>query len=290
MGKIIAFSGRMRSGKTELSNICEKEGFNKLYFALPLKQLCANLLEISIDELNKMKANKESLGITIDDDFCEIISEETDIPLDIVHKYCDGVVLKDVRHMLQFIGTDLIRNCNTNWHVNKIREMVNPKMNYVFDDVRFPNEKALIEELGGDCWFIIRPTIDNVSNHESETSLTWEDFGNNIIINDEGLNLFKFRWEMFLSKYEDSKKLRNKYLSSKYVLRLRDLLQKEQFNMFELLELSMWLFNREKREFDCGAIKNVTQDEEMAVDIEYKDGTHEYIVNPLSIEDLKMCI
>ena len=287
---IIGIAGRCRSGKTELAKVCESNGYRRLYFALPLKQLCANLLEISIDELNKMKDDKEPLGITMDDDFCEIISEETDIPLDIVHKYCNGVVLKDVRHMLQFIGTDLIRNCNTNWHVNKIREMINPKMNYVFDDVRFPNEKKLIEELGGDCWFIIRPTIDNVSNHESETSLTWEDFGNNIIINDEGLNLFKFRWETFLSKYEDSKKLRNKYLSSKYVLRLRDLLQKEQFNMFELLELSMWLFNREKREFDCSTIKNVTQDKEMAVDIEYKDGTHEYIVNPLSIEDLKMCL
>lgn len=287
---IIGIAGRCRSGKTELAKVCESNGYRRLYFALPLKQLCANLLEISIDELNKMKDDKEPLGITIDDNFCEIISEETDITSDIVHKYCDGVVLKDVRHMLQFIGTDLIRNCNTNWHVNKIREMINPKMNYVFDDVRFPNEKKLIEELGGDCWFIIRPTIDNVSNHESETSLTWEDFGNNIIINDEGLNLFKFRWEAFLSKYEDSKKLRNKYLSSKYVLRLRDLLQKEQFNMFELLELSMWLFNREKREFDCSTIKNVTQGKEMAVDIEYKDGTHEYIANPLSIEDLKMCL
>lgn len=287
---IIGIAGRCRSGKTELAKVCESNGYRRLYFALPLKQLCANLLRVSIDELNKMKADKKPLGISIDDNFCEIISKETDIPLDIVHKYCDGVVLKDVRHMLQFIGTDLIRNCNTNWHVNKIREMINPKMDYVFDDVRFPNEKELIEELGGDCWFIIRPTIDNVSNHESETSLSWEDFGNNIIINDEGLNLFKFRWEMFLSKYEDSKKIRNKYLSSKYVLRLRDLLPKKQFNMFELLELSMWLFNREKREFDCSTIKNVTQDEKMAVDIEYKDGMHEYIVNPLSIEDLKMCL
>ena len=34
MGKIIAFSGRMRSGKTELSNICEKEGFSPVYYTL----------------------------------------------------------------------------------------------------------------------------------------------------------------------------------------------------------------------------------------------------------------
>ena len=52
---IIGFAGRMRSGKTELAKICEDAGFEKLYFALPLKQLCADLMDISIDELNKWK-------------------------------------------------------------------------------------------------------------------------------------------------------------------------------------------------------------------------------------------
>ena len=289
MGKIIAFSGRMRSGKTELSKICEKAGYHKLYFALPLKQLCADLLDISIDELNRLKVEKEELGVAIGDDFCEIISDETDIPLDIVHKYCDGVVIKDVRHMLQFIGTNLIRSCNTNWHVNRIREMINPEENYVFDDVRFPNEKALIEELGGDCWFIVRPTIENISNHESENSLTWKDFGNKVIVNDVSLELFKFRWETFFENYDESIKKREDAFNSKEIANLRDALD-EPLNVLDVLELPLCLFNYEDRQFKGEDIKNVSQSKDLTIDIEYKDGGHELVKNPLNIEDLKMLL
>lgn len=287
MGKIIAFSGRMRSGKTELSSICEKAGYHKLYFALPLKQLCADLLDISIDELNRLKVEKEVLGVAIDDDFCKIISDETDIPLDVVHKYCDGVVIKDVRHMLQFIGTNLIRSCNTNWHVNRIREMINPEENYVIDDVRFPNEKALIEELGGDCWFIVRPTIENISNHESENSLTWKDFGNKIIVNDVSLELFKFRWETFFENYDESVKKREEAFKSEEIGKLRDALD-EPLNVLDVLELPLCLFNYEDRQFKGEDIKNVSQSKDLTVVIEYKDGGLELVKNALNIEDLKM--
>ena len=195
MGKIISFSGRLRSGKTELATICEKYGYEKLYFALPLKQLCADILDISIDGLNKAKNEGTDIGLKIDDCICTILSEETGIPLENVKDICYGKVLNNVREMLQFIGTDLIRKYNTNWHVNKMREMINPNKNYLIDDVRFPNELDLIRELGGDCWFIIRPKIDNVSNHESETALSWKDFGNKVIVNDSSLELFKFKWD-----------------------------------------------------------------------------------------------
>ena len=69
---------------------------------------------------------------------------------------------------------------------------------YVIDDVRFPNEKALIEELNGDCWRVIRPRIDNVTNHESEVALNWTDFGNNIIINDGSLDDLKEKLSTFI--------------------------------------------------------------------------------------------
>lgn len=286
---IIGFAGRMRSGKTELAKVCEKHGFEKLYFALPLKQLCADLLEISIDELNRLKAEKEAIGITFDDDFCRIISDETDIPLETVHKYCDGVVIKDVRHMLQFIGTDLIRNCNTNWHVNRIREMINPSKNYVFDDVRFPNELNLIRELGGDCWFVIRPRIDNISNHESETALTWRDFDNKLIINDSNLERFLFKWETFLKDYDRSLKTREEYLKEKDIIKLYGDVS-EPLSVFELLEISTDLFKYKPRNFDCKNIEKISNIEGFKVDVEYKDGSHEIVSNPVNLEDLKVCI
>ena len=286
---ILGFSGRMRSGKTELANICEKYGYEKLYFALPLKQLCSDLLDISIDELNKLKADKTEIGIVIGNDLCKLISEKTEIPLDIVNKTCDGVVIKDVRHMLQFIGTDLIRKYNTNWHVNRIREMISPSKNYVIDDVRFPNELDLIKELGGDCWFVIRPRIDNVSNHESEISLTWKDFGNRLIINDSSLELFTFRWETFFNNYEESLATRNKCIGDKSVINLYGELS-EPLCVLELLEISPYLFSYEEREFDCSLISDIKQFDDNSIDIEYKDDTHELVKNPITIEDLKLCV
>ena len=110
---VIGLCGRMRSGKTELAKVCEKYGYERLYFALPLKRLCADLLDTSIEELNKAKAERYEIGVTIGKDMCEIISEETEIPLEVVTNICEGVVIKDIRHMLQFIGTDLIRKYNT---------------------------------------------------------------------------------------------------------------------------------------------------------------------------------
>ena len=54
-------------------------------------------------------------------------------------------------------------------------------------------EKKLIEDLGGDCWFVTRTTLENVSNHESETSITWKDCFNKVIINLIDYNIILIR-------------------------------------------------------------------------------------------------
>lgn len=287
MGKIIGFSGRIGSGKSELAKLCQDAGYEKLYFALPLKKLVADLIHVGLNEINGLKnVEKEYRFNKLDYLF---LSKETRIPFDTVEKEMSQVEFRTVRQLLQFIGTDLIRKYNTNWHVNQIRSMIDRNKNYVIDDIRFRNELDLVREFGGDCWFIIRPKIDNVSNHESETSLTWRDFGNKIIINDSSLELFKFRWETFLSHYDESMSNRNKYIGSECLAKLYDVTA-EPLSVFELLELSIHLFQYKEREFDCENIKKATQNADGSVDIEYKDGTHEIVMNAISIEDLKICL
>ena len=284
---IIAFGGRIGSGKSELAKICQKAGFEKLYFALPLKQLVADLIHVKIEEINGLK------NVEKDYDFNKIdylfISKKTHIPFETVEKEMSPVSFKTVRQLLQFIGTDLIRKYNTNWHVNQIRSMIDKSKNYVIDDVRFKNELNLIRELGGDAWFIIRPKIDNVSNHESETSLTWNDFGNKIIINDSSLELFVFRWETFFNNYDKSMAAREKALKSDCIINLYGKIS-EPLSVLELLEASIHLFKYKRRDFDCLQMKSITQAENYKVDIEYNDGTHELVSNPINIEDLKICI
>ena len=287
MGKIIAFGGRIGSGKSVLASICQKYGFEKIYFALPLKKLVADLIRVKIEEINELKNVEKNYKFTKMDYM--FIANQTYIPYDIVYKTMSKIEFKTVRQLLQFIGTDLIRKYNVNWHVNKIRKMIDKDKNYVIDDVRFQNELNLVKELNGDCWFIIRPKIDNVSNHESETSLTWRDFGNKIIINDASLNMFKFRWETFFEHYEKSMEKRNKYAKSECLIKLYGEIT-EPLSILDLLELSIHMFKYKERQFNCQNIQNITQTDNSTVDIEYKDGTHEVIKNPISIEDLKMCL
>ena len=285
---IIGIAGRARSGKTELAKICERFGYERIYFALPLKQLCADLLDISLDELNRAKAEKYDIGVTIGKDMCEILADETGIPIDIVTKTCNGVVIKDVRHMLQFIGTDLIRKYDMDWHVNKIRQMIDKEKNYVIDDVRFPNEKALIEELGGDCWFITRTTLDNISNHESETSITWNDCWNKIIVNDSTLSILQFKWETFMDNYIQSCAIRDK----EFDRILEDGTENTitPLSVYDVMLLSKHFFTYVHKDIDKDKVDKISMNEDKTAYITYKDGSMEVIDNALQIEDLKILL
>jgi len=283
---IIGFAGRCRSGKTVLSEVCEKYGYQRLSFALPLKQLCADILDISIDELNRAKNENIPIEITIGKDVCEILSEETNIPIETTTEICDGKYLHTVRDMLQFIGTDYIRKYNSDWHVNRIREMIKDNVNYVIDDVRFPNEKRMIEELGGDCWFVTRTTLDNVSNHESETSITWKDCMNKVIVNNSTLNELLFKWEIFMDNYARSCAIRDEEFNKILENGLNEDIAS--LSVLSVLMLSPSLFDYCPKDIDENSVDSITMNEDKSVFIKYIDGSVEMIDHPLIIEDLKI--
>lgn len=283
---VIGFAGRMRSGKTELAKICQKNGYEKLYFALPLKQLCADILDISIDELNRAKNENIPIEITIGKDVCEILSEETNIPIGTTTEICDGKYLHTVRDMLQFIGTDYIRKYNSDWHVNKIKEMIKNDVNYVIDDVRFPNEKRMIEELGGDCWFVTRTTLDNVSNHESETSITWKDCMNKVIVNNSTLNELLFKWEIFMDNYTRSCAIRDEEFNKILENGLNEDIAS--LSVLSVLMLSPSLFDYCPKDIEKNSVDSITMNEDKSVFIKYIDGSVEMVDHPLIIEDLKI--
>jgi len=283
---IIGFAGRCRSGKTVLSEVCEKYGYQRLSFALPLKQLCADILDISIDELNRAKNENIPIEITIGKDICEILSEETNIPIETTTEICDGKYLHTVRDMLQFIGTDYIRKYNSDWHVNKIKEMIKNDVNYVIDDVRFPNEKRMIEELGGDCWFVTRTTLDNVSNHESETSITWKDCMNKVIVNNSTLNELLFKWEIFMDNYTRSCAIRDEEFNKILENGLNEDIAS--LSVLSVLMLSPSLFDYCPKDIEKNSVDSITMNEDKSVFIKYIDGSIEMVDHPLIIEDLKI--
>ena len=283
---ILGFAGRCRSGKTELAKVCEGHGYKIMSFAIPLKQLCADILSVDLDKLNNLKNEGTEIQFVLDDKVCKFLSDETDIPIEITMEICNGKMLYNVRHMLQFIGTDYIRKYNKDWHVNKLRKMIQKDDNIVFDDVRFKNEKKMIESLGGDCWFVIRPQIDVLSNHESETSIKWKDCFNKIIINDGTLECLKFKWENFLDNYSSAVSHRDEEFDR--ILEACPKNRIEKLSALDMLFIPNDFFTYNQKEIMKEKVATYKLTPENSLMITYKDGTIEMIYNMLVIEDLKM--
>lgn len=192
--KIIAFAGRQRSGKSQLANLLVAEDDAQIItIAKYLKQLCCDILGIeSIDKLNYLKNNKIQINATPTLRWADDISKLTSINyLNVAAELTKVDSVKDIRQMLQLVGTDIIRKYKPNWHVEQLKKEIEETKSQliVIDDVRFPNEYKTINRLGGTTFFIIRTSGMSdtmISNHESETSLKWYDFTDNrIILNTE---------------------------------------------------------------------------------------------------------
>lgn len=207
--RIVAFAGRKRSGKGMLAQGMKEYDPKTVIVTIAdnLKYLCCDLLNVSYADLNRMKDDGTTFSKKVDGRWISIINKETGIDSDVVCQEIGETVFTNVREILQVIGTDLIRKYVPEWHIDKTIETIKSygeDRTIVVDDVRFPNEKRKIEGLGGDVFFVIRPNCWDVSNHMSETALSYEDFApNRVIINEyskedmvEYFNLIYFNGEL----------------------------------------------------------------------------------------------
>lgn len=290
--RVVGIGGRMRSGKQEIAKIFEKYGYQRIYFALPLKQLCADILDISVDNLNELKNNKQEINLTLNQDIIQIISEETNIPYNIVEELGLDKTILNVREMLQFIGTDIIRNYNSNWHIERIRSIIeaNSDTKYVIDDLRFPNEKKMIEDLKGVCWYVVNPYNQQISNHECEVSLKWQDF-EHVFINDKSLDYLQFHWDNFVQKYSEGLILRKGVIkqileSNDAITYVSNELKKDDITILDSLLISPYEFNYSSQYLDRNDIESVEWKNGYVM-VHIKQKFIETINHPLMIEDLK---
>lgn len=292
MRNIIGLCGRCRGGKTELANICVELGYEKLSFAKHLKQLVADIIQCTIDEVNNLKT--ANFNYTCSKNDCEYISKECKIPYEFVEKLILDKVFHNTRDMLQYIGTNVIRKYNNNWHVDKTREILNekPNTNFVIDDVRFENEVHLIQELNGDCWFVVRPLLDNVSNHESENTLQWQNF-ENIIINDGKLEYLKFRWKTFVENDYNEQMKRKKELTefiNNSPNTIKNIIENnDNISTNDMLFVSKHLFTYNPMFFQNYDIQEVKHENNKNITVKIYDNVYQ-INNPLEIEDIKLYI
>ena len=199
--KIFTFSGRMRSGKDLLCHAMETAfGAKTFSLATHLKQLCCEIVDIElpmlspwdVTKLNLWKNNRGVLieeGIELCDESIDVISEYTGFRLEDVKQVCHGKFFRNVRELLQLVGTDIIRTIDSSWHIKKtlqdIRGLPENSIACV-DDIRFPNELEAFRKVESESFFIIRNNAENVSSHPSENSLSHTNFPDNMVIINNG--------------------------------------------------------------------------------------------------------
>ena len=154
-------------GKTTVANLLAEH--RRVSFAAPLKEAVSHILhELGLPGFHYAYTDKEAIipGISV-----------------------------SARHMMQTLGTEWGRACIHPyfWVMiarAKAERIMKDGRSVVIDDVRFPNEAAMIRELGGELWRIDRPGVTYNGDHSSESGL--EDIApDRVIVNDGSIYQLK---------------------------------------------------------------------------------------------------
>lgn len=231
---IVCMSGKAGSGKDTVADyLVEKYGFKRMAFADPLRDIVQlvfaldynsvwdrKLRELPLKHLPNYTTN-EVVKWYVDEGFKDFpnISDE-DLQ---VLKQSYGWIGKDieelhnddrywsVRKLLQFIGTEMFRNLinRDTWVMNFVQRL-EPGVNYVLTDVRFPNEMDWVKtKFGGKVVFteVVRPGCDGkgvgIENHESERYKLPADI---VFQNDGTLEELYKKIENFMNDIEGARK------------------------------------------------------------------------------------
>lgn len=194
MIKIIAFGGRKHSGKTTFSEVLRNklsddyDKIIKLSFATPVKKLCCSIFNIDDETLNEYKLKNFKTPFVFSEKERLLLEKETGLSIssDYVNKK-----LHNSREIMQFIATDIIRNIDKDWHVNKVKKIINEYKNtnenilFIIDDVRFKNELSFLRCEQAKLYYIVSNKNDVYNCHESERDISILDFSldNEVFIN-----------------------------------------------------------------------------------------------------------
>jgi hypothetical protein len=167
---VIGLTGIAGSGKSTVAKyLVEEHGYTLLSFAAPLKKMMRTLnpyiapspvagLEDGNDP-TRPNPNDEPLRLG---DLLSVMTEAE------IKTSSAG---KEYRRLLQTLGTDCVRAVDPEFWVHAAAaQMTDSKGKYVFDDVRFPNEAAMIRRVSPTgLWNVQRPSQEIVGgDHISE--------------------------------------------------------------------------------------------------------------------------
>lgn len=193
--ELIGIGGYKGVGKNTASAILRDEyGFKEISLALPLKKICAELTGLPYAHFEEQHIKDEpfSTPLTLSlPDLTEIVRlarlygtitpEQKDSILDVGFR----VDLLTPRHMLQFVGTDLIRkHVDSEFWCRAYEKEVKQHQKVVSPDVRFENERRTVRNLGGKMVLIKRPGTLKGDTHASENDYGFDMDYSYVFVND----------------------------------------------------------------------------------------------------------
>jgi hypothetical protein len=147
--KLIGLTGYAQSGKDTVANILvEKYGYRRVAFADKIREF--------LYDVNPLVA-------------CSPTGYLKDL-VDLVG-WDKAKQENQVRRLLQDLGVSARKVFNEDFWIQAALSDMHPSERIVVTDVRFTNEANYIERFEGQLWRVVRPGVEAVNSHISETEL-----------------------------------------------------------------------------------------------------------------------
>jgi len=205
---IIGIGGEKGSGKSTVAKYLESNGYFHTYFAKRLKNACREAFAFTDEEMEDqikkealfdrpLKLTRDHVNIILSSVTPHYPGKITQRNIDKMYSVADSrVEFSSIRKTLQFIGTELLRDCiSPDFHLMCVKkELVEAEKaghnRFVLSDARFPNEREATKAWGGyTCLVVDTSPKVRVSpaaqkdGHASENSLGNSDDYDFVIIN-----------------------------------------------------------------------------------------------------------
>lgn len=211
---LISLSAAKRSGKDTIADVLVRtHKYTKVSLAGALRELSSKVFEIPLAEFtdDNTKEKLFSHPIILDEEYIglmlSVIENDWQTP---VSKEAKSNLLTKVgtqmihpRHLLQIIGTEVIRDCisDTFW-IDALDKKIEGLADIVICDVRYENERNWAKSKGALMCFVNRPNNPAKSDgHKSENDLGNEGDYQIIFNNDDTLSRFQIEVGSFFNNY-----------------------------------------------------------------------------------------
>lgn len=189
---IIGIAGKANSGKDTLASVFVDQGFRLIKFSDRLKEVCRDVFNLTNYQTDTGEGKEGKFDVPISlkpwhlkEVFYSMVPVLGESVLEWLPRLQNKYILqleketgfskqlRNTREILQFIGTDIMRGLDKDYHIKVLVNYLegSKRDRFVISDVRYSNERGLIRSTLNGLLFLVDRPQTNFCSHESENSL-----------------------------------------------------------------------------------------------------------------------